>query len=103
MNEITLVHVVLDYKCKLKVRINWEQVLNIIQSSFFSRERLKINLPSKTIYQWLLDEFVKYKDQNIGKHGYIGNWILRKYRKYRKISVDILTKISVMEKLTKIL
>ena len=40
------------------------------------------------------------KDQNIGKHGYIGNWILRKYR---KISVDILTKISVMEKLTKIL
>ena len=23
------------------------------------------------------------KDQNIGKHGYIGNWILRKYRKYR--------------------
>ena len=43
------------------------------------------------------------KDQNIGKHGYIGNWILRKYRKYRKISVDILTKISVMEKLTKIL
>ena len=24
------------------------------------------------------------KDQNIGKHGYIGNWILRKYRKYRK-------------------
>ena len=43
------------------------------------------------------------KDQNIDKHGYIGNWILRKYRKYRKISVDILTKISVMEKLTKIL
>ena len=25
---------------------------------------------------------VKTKDQNIGKHGYIGNWILRKYRKY---------------------
>ena len=24
------------------------------------------------------------KDQNIGKHGYIGNWILRKYQKYRK-------------------
>ena len=24
------------------------------------------------------------KDQNIGKYGYIGNWILRKYRKYRK-------------------
>ena len=23
------------------------------------------------------------KDQNIGKHGYIGNWILQKYRKYR--------------------
>ena len=22
------------------------------------------------------------KDQNIGKHGYIGNWILRKYQKY---------------------
>ena len=22
------------------------------------------------------------KDQNIGKHGYIGNWILRKNRKY---------------------
>ena len=35
------------------------------------------------------------KDQNIGKHGYIGNWILRKYRRYRKISVDIFTKISV--------
>ena len=46
---------------------------------------------------------VTSEDQNIGKHGYIGNWILRKYRKYRKISVDILTKISVMEKLTKIL
>ena len=26
---------------------------------------------------------VMTKDQNIGKHGYIGNWILRKYRKYR--------------------
>ena len=25
----------------------------------------------------------KTKDQNIGKHGYIGNWILRKYRKYQ--------------------
>ena len=49
------------------------------------------------------DFSVSDKDQNIGKHGYIGNWILRKYRKYRKISVDILTKISVMEKLTKIL
>ena len=23
------------------------------------------------------------KDQNIGKHRYIGNWILRKYRKYQ--------------------
>ena len=23
------------------------------------------------------------KDQNIGKHGYIDNWILRKYQKYR--------------------
>ena len=23
------------------------------------------------------------KDQNIGKYGYIGNWILRIYRKYR--------------------
>ena len=59
MNELSLVHVVLDYKCKLRVRINWEQVLNIIQSSFFPKEHLKINLPSKTIYQWLLDEFVK--------------------------------------------
>ena len=48
-------------------------------------------------------KLVESKDQNIGKHGYIGNWILRKYRKYRKISVDILTKISVMEKLKKIL
>ena len=46
------------------------------------------------------DPLIINKDQNIGKHGYIGNWILRKYR---KISVDILTKISVMEKLTKIL
>ena len=43
------------------------------------------------------------KEQNIGIYGYIGTWILRKYRKYRKISVDILTKISVMQKLTKIL
>ena len=40
------------------------------------------------------------KEQNIGNYGYIGTWILRKYR---KISVDILTKISVMQKLTKIL
>ena len=40
------------------------------------------------------------KEQNIGIYGYIGTWILRKYR---KISVDILTKISVMQKLTKIL
>ena len=47
--------------------------------------------------------FVKIKEQNIGIYGYIGTWILRKYRKYRKISVDILTKISVMQKLTKIL
>ena len=59
VNEISLVHVVLDYKCKLRVRINWEQVLNIIQSSFFSKEHLKINLPPKTIHQWLLNEFVK--------------------------------------------
>ena len=29
------------------------------------------------------------KDQNIGKHGYIGNWILRKYRKYRKYRKNI--------------
>ena len=43
------------------------------------------------------------KEQNIGNYGYICTWILRKYRKYRKISVDILTKISVMQKLTKIL
>ena len=43
------------------------------------------------------------KEQNIGNYGYIGTCILRKYRKYRKISVDILTKISVMQKLTKIL
>ena len=28
-------------------------------------------------------DMVRSKDQNIGKHGYIGNWILRKYRKYR--------------------
>ena len=42
------------------------------------------------------------KEQNIGNYGYIGTWILRKYRKYRKISVDILTKISIMQKLTKI-
>ena len=59
MKEIALVHVVLDYKFKLRVRINLEQVLNIIQLSFFSKEHLKINLPSKTIYQWPLDEFVK--------------------------------------------
>ena len=43
------------------------------------------------------------KEQNIGNYGYIGTWILRKYWKYRKISVDILTKISVMQNLTKIL
>ena len=36
--------------------------------------------------------FIITKDQNIGKYGYIGNWILWKYR---KISVDIFTKISV--------
>ena len=42
------------------------------------------------------------KEQNIGNYGYIGTWILRKYRKYRKISVDILTKISIMQKLIKI-
>ena len=35
---------------------------------------------------------VATKDQNIGKYRYIGNWILWKYR---KISVDIFTKISV--------
>ena len=40
------------------------------------------------------------KEQNIGNYRYICTWILRKYR---KISVDILTKISVMQKLTKIL
>ena len=60
---------------------------------------MKINRSNKT----KTDRWDRVKDQNIGKHGYIGNWILRKYRKYRKISVDILTKISVMEKLTKIL
>ena len=43
------------------------------------------------------------KEQNIGNYGYIDTWILRKYRKYRKILVDILTKISIMQKLTKIL
>ena len=59
MNETFLVHVVLDHKCKLRVRINWEQVSSIIQSSLFSEEHLKINSPSKTIYQWFLDEFVK--------------------------------------------
>ena len=46
---------------------------------------------------------VMSKEQNIGNYGYIGTWILWKYRKYQKISVDILTKISVMQKLTKIL
>ena len=56
-----------------------------------------ININSEEIFP------VITKDQNIGKHRYIGNWILQKYRKYQKISVDILTKISVMEKLTKIL
>ena len=43
------------------------------------------------------------KEQNIDNYGYIGTWILRKYRKYQKILVDILTKISIMQKLTKIL
>ena len=55
---------------------------------------------------WRGSTFLKVmtiKEQNIGIYGYIGTWILRKYRKYRKISVDILTKISVMQKLTKIL
>ena len=58
MNEIPSVHVVLDHECKLRVRINWEQVFSITQSSLFSKERLKINHPSKTIYQWFLDEFI---------------------------------------------
>ena len=38
------------------------------------------------IYSRTLEEQERHliiKDQNIGKHGYIGNWILRKYRKYR--------------------
>ena len=50
-----------------------------------------------------LERVAGYKEQNIGNYGYIGTRILRKYQKYQKISVDILTKISVMEKLTKIL
>ena len=48
----------LDHECKLRVRINWEQVFSITQSSLFSEECLKINHPSKTIYQWFLDEFI---------------------------------------------
>ena len=48
----------------------------------------------------LYELYVISKEQNIGNYGYIGTWILRKYR---KISVDILTKILVMQKLTKIL
>ena len=47
-------------------------------------------------------ELAAVKEQNIGNYGYIGTWILRKYWKYRKISVDILTKISIMQKLIKI-
>ena len=54
-------------------------------------------------YDIHVDTLLGCKEQNIGIYGYIGTWILRKYRKYRKISVDILTKISVMQKLTKIL
>ena len=44
--------------------MNWEQVFNIIQSSFFSKEHLKKNLPLKTIYQWLLDDTVKLRGGN---------------------------------------
>ena len=40
-----------------------------------------------------LNKVVISKEQNIDNYGYIGTWILRKYR---KISVDILIKISVM-------
>ena len=50
-----------------------------------------MNFPSTFEETHNLDEYM-IKDQNIGKYGYIGNWILRKYR---KISVDIFTKISV--------
>ena len=34
------------------------------------------------ILQYKPSQPILPKDQNIGKHGYIGNWILRKYRKY---------------------
>ena len=40
------------------------------------------------------------KEQNIGNYGYISTSILQKYE---KIWMDILIKISVMQKLTKIL
>ena len=39
---------------------------------------------SKLNFVFLLNVFlVLIKDQNIGKLGYIGNWILWIYRKYR--------------------
>ena len=61
-------------------------------------------LVEKTLDVWKKEQIVDtHKEKNIGNYRYIGTWILRKYRKYRKISVDILTKISVIQKLTKIL
>ena len=37
--------------------------------------------PQKVVQ--VITDIIIAKDQNIDKHGYIGNWILWKYRKYR--------------------
>ena len=42
------------------------------------------NHPHEAVYVTKCQKLtIILNDQNIGKHGYIGNWILRKYRNYR--------------------
>ena len=58
----------------------------ILKSQFYSIHlslHVYLQKPFLNYFQTTLI-WVITKDQNIGKHGYIGNWILRKYRKYRK-------------------
>ena len=53
----------------------------------------------KSTLKWFMS-----KDESIGKHGYIDNlilWKYKKYGKYHKISMDILPKISINNKLFK--
>ena len=37
---------------------SFEQAFDIVQLFFVLQKLLKLNLPSKTIHQWLLDEIV---------------------------------------------